>query len=229
MHMGDLELHLLPIISSIGASVPVAGGIALSFKYRGLPNVVFSYFGDGATSRGDWHEGVNFAAVQKLPVIYLCNNNQYAYSTPLDKQMAVANVADRAAGYGIPAEIVDGNDVIAVHEATRRALAHARSGHGPYLIECKTFRMTGHSAHDPADYVPKHLWKEWADKDPIHRLQRLMLEKRWADQSMIDRLYADIREEVDQAVEWAEKSPYPDPSDLLDNVYEQPSHTAGEE
>ncbi len=220
MHMGDLELHLLPIISSIGASVPVAGGIALSFKYRGLPNVVFSYFGDGATSRGDWHEGVNFAAVQKLPVIYLCNNNQYAYSTPLDKQMAVANVADRAAGYGIPAEIVDGNDVIAVHEATRRALAHARSGHGPYLIECKTFRMTGHSAHDGADYVARSLFEEWSKKDPILMLQKYIVERNWATEVDFKQLHARILAEVDEAVEWAEQSPLPDPATLLDGVYE---------
>ena len=115
------------------------------------------FFGDGATSRGDWHEGLNFAAVQKLPVVYVCNNNQYAYSTPLDKQMACANVADRGPAYGIPAEIVDGNDVFAVHGAARRAIEHARAGLGPYLIECKTFRMTGHSAHDAADYVPEAL------------------------------------------------------------------------
>ena len=220
MHMGDLALHLVPIISSIGASVPVAGGIALALKYRGLPNVVFSYFGDGATSRGDWHEGVNFAAVQKLPVVYLCNNNQYAYSTPLDKQMAVANVADRAAGYGIPAEIIDGNDVIAVHQATRRAVAHARAGRGPYMIECKTFRMTGHSAHDGAEYVPRALFEEWSRKDPILMLQKYIVERNWATEVDFKQLHARILAEVDVAVEWAEQSPLPDPGDMLDGVYE---------
>ena len=220
MHMGDMRLNIVSIISAMAASVPVAGGAALAMKYRGTRDVALCYFGDGATSRGDWHEGLNFAAVQKLPVVYLCNNNQYAYSTPLEKQMACPGVAARGPAYGIPAELVDGNDVFAVHSATRRAIEHARAGLGPYLIECKTFRMTGHSAHDPADYVPKHLWEEWAQKDPIVRLERLMLGQRWADQAELERRRAEIREEVDEAIRWAEKSPYPDASELLDNVYE---------
>ena len=220
MHMGDLGLHLIPIISSIGASVPVAGGIALALKYRGLSNVVFSYFGDGATSRGDWHEGVNFAAVQKLPVVYLCNNNQYAYSTPLNRQMAVENVADRMPGYGIPAETIDGNDVLLVYQATRRAVAHARAGRGPYMIECKTFRMTGHSAHDPAEYVPRSLFEEWSKRDPILMLQKNMVERTWATEVDFKQLHARILAEVDEAVEWAEQSPYPDPATLRDGVYE---------
>jgi TPP-dependent pyruvate/acetoin dehydrogenase alpha subunit len=219
MHMGDMKLNIVAIISAMAASVPVAAGAALALKYKGTKNVAFCFFGDGATSRGDWHEGVNFAAVQKLPVVYVCNNNQYAYSTPLSKQMACANVADRGASYGIPAEIVDGNDVLAVHEAGKRAAAHARAGLGPYLIECKTFRMTGHSAHDPADYVPKRLFDEWAAKDPIPRLERLMVENRWAKPAEIDRMYADIDREIDEAIAWAEQSPFPDPSELLDNVY----------
>src|SRR5579864_8975454 len=117
MHMGDLRLNIVAIISAMAASVPVAAGAALALKYKGTRNVALCYFGDGATSRGDWHEGVNFAAVQKLPVVYICNNNQYAYSTPVEKQMACANVADRGPAYGIPAETVDGNDVFAVHRA----------------------------------------------------------------------------------------------------------------
>jgi TPP-dependent pyruvate/acetoin dehydrogenase alpha subunit len=221
MHMGDMRLNIVSIISAMAASVPVAGGAALAMKYKGTRNVALCYFGDGATSRGDWHEGLNFAAVQKLPVVYLCNNNQYAYSTPLHKQMACDGVAARGPAYGIPAESVDGNDVFAVHHAARRAVEHARAGCGPYLIECKTFRMTGHSAHDPADYVPKHLWEEWGVKDPIVRLERLMLAHGWADQAELDRRRAEIREEVDEAIAWAEQSPYPDPSELLDNVYEQ--------
>lgn len=219
MHMGDLRLNIVAIISAMAASVPVAAGAALAFKYKGTRNVAFCFFGDGATSRGDWHEGVNFAAVQKAPVVYVCNNNQYAYSTPLSKQMLCANVADRGAAYGIPAEIVDGNDVLAVHEAGRRAVEHARAGRGPYLIECKTFRMTGHSAHDGGDYVPKHLWQEWQAKDPVARLERRMIENRWAGPAEIERMYAEIDREIAEAIEWAENSPYPDPADLLDGVY----------
>ncbi len=221
MHMGDMGRRIISIISAMAASVPVAAGAALALKYKGTHNIAYCFFGDGATSRGDWHEGLNLAAVQKLPVVYVCNNNQYAYSTPLNKQMACANVVDRAPGYGIPAEMVDGNDVFAVHKAARRAAEHARSGNGPYLIECKTFRMTGHSAHDAADYVPAGLREEWALKDPIALLEKKMIAKEWASQEEIDRMRDEIRQELDAAVEWAEKSPYPDASELLDNVYER--------
>jgi TPP-dependent pyruvate/acetoin dehydrogenase alpha subunit len=217
--MGSARLHLLPIISSIGASIPVATGIALAMKYRGESSVVFNYWGDGASSRGDWHEGLNFAAVQKLPIVHLCNNNLYAYSTPIEKQMVVKNVADRAPSYGIPAEIVDGNDVLAVYEATGRGVAHARAGKGPYLIECKTFRMSGHSAHDAADYVPEYLRQEWSKKDPILRLQKHMVERDWAGESEFKRMRAEILSEIDAAVEWALAQPYPDPATLEDNVY----------
>ena len=220
MHMGDLKLNIISIISAMAASVPVSCGAALALRYQGKRNVAFCYFGDGATSRGDWHEGLNFASVQKLPVVFICNNNQYAYSTPLSRQMAVANVADRGAAYTIPSEIVDGNDVLAVHEAAKRAAGHARSGNGPYLLECKTFRMTGHSAHDAADYVPKKLWDDWAKLDPIIRLEAHMLDKGWTNETEISDLHARVRSEVDEAVAWAEQSPFPDPSTLLDDVYE---------
>src|SRR6185369_7226164 len=220
MHMGDLNLNLISIISALAATVPVAAGAALALRYQAKSGVCFSYFGDGATSRGTWFEGVTLATVQKLPVIFICNNNQYAYSTPLNQQMACANVADRGAAYNMPAEIVDGNDVLAVYAATQRAIAHARSGGGPYLLECKTFRMTGHSAHDGAHYVPKSLFEEWGKLDPITRLQAKMLSEGWADQSALDDLHASILQEVDEAVAWAEKSPFPDPETLLDDVYE---------
>ena len=221
MHMGDMSRRIISIISAMAASVPVAAGAALALKYRGTHNIAYCFFGDGATSRGDWHEGLNLAAVQKLPVVYVCNNNQYAYSTPLSKQMVCANVADRAPGYGIPAEIVDGNDVFAVYNAAERAAEHARAGNGPYLIECKTFRMTGHSAHDPADYVPAGLFEEWARRDPIARLEKKMIADYWASPDEIGRVHDEIRQEVDAAVEWAEQSPFPDPSELLDNVFER--------
>jgi pyruvate dehydrogenase E1 component alpha subunit len=220
MHMGDLKLNIISIISALAAIVPVATGVALGLRYLDRKGVAFSYFGDGATSRGDWHEGVNFATVQKLPVLYICNNNQYAYSTPLNLQMACANIADKAPAYAMPAEIVDGNDVLAVLAATRRGLLHVRSGQGPYLLECKTFRMTGHSAHDDAHYVPKSLFDEWGKLDPITRLEAKMIENGWADQAAIAETHANVLKEVEEAVAWAEKSPYPDASSLLDDVYE---------
>ncbi|MBM3746374.1 MAG: thiamine pyrophosphate-dependent dehydrogenase E1 component subunit alpha [Acidobacteria bacterium] len=227
MHMGDMRLRMVAIISSIGAALPVSAGAALALKYQGSRNVTLVFFGDGATSRGDWHEAVNLAAVQRLPLVLICNNNQYAYSTPLDKQMACASVADRGPAYGIPAEIVDGNDVFAVHAATLRAAAHARAGLGPYLLECQTFRMTGHAAHDPGDYVPKHLFEEWARRDPISRLEERMLEAGWTTREELDQAWTALRREVDEAIEWAERSPYPDPSELLENVYEQPTSPGG--
>jgi TPP-dependent pyruvate/acetoin dehydrogenase alpha subunit len=220
MHMGDLKLNIISIISALAATVPVATGCAMALRYKGIEGVAFSYFGDGATSRGDWHEGVNFATVQKLPVLYICNNNQYAYSTPLELQMACKDVADKAISYAMPAEIVDGNDVLAVHAATVRALAHIRAGKGPYFLECKTFRMTGHSAHDGAHYVPKELFEKWAKLDPITRLEAVMLAEGWAGQEEIDQLHARIVAEVDEAVAWAENSPWPDPATLLEDVYE---------
>jgi pyruvate dehydrogenase E1 component alpha subunit len=220
MHMGDMSIRVGSIISALAATVPVAAGAAMALRYQGSSAIVLSYFGDGATSRGDWHEGINFAAVQKLPVVFICNNNQYAYSTPLELQMACANVADKGPSYGIPAEIVDGNDVFAVYRATQRAAEHARSGRGPYLLECKTFRMTGHSAHDAASYVPKHLFEEWEKRDPIVRAERRMIEERWSAQDDIDALHAAVRAEVDDALAWAEASPYPDPASLEEDVYE---------
>jgi pyruvate dehydrogenase E1 component alpha subunit len=153
-------------------------------------------------------------------VLFVCNNNQYAYSTPLNLQMACANVADRGPAYNMPAEIVDGNDVLAVHAATARALEHVRGGHGPYLLECKTFRMTGHSAYDAASYVPASLFEEWGKLDPILRLEARMLAQEWADQGEIDALHARIRDEIEEALAWAERSPLPDPATLLDGVYE---------
>jgi len=221
MHMGCAKRHCVPIISSIGASVPIAGGLAFAMKYRGEPNVVFNYFGDGATSRGDWHEGLNMASVMDLPIVYLCNNNHYAYSTPIDRQMNVDDVVERAPAYGMQAEIVSGNDVIAVFEATQRALEYVRAGNGPYLIECKTFRMSGHSAHDLADYVPGSLKEEWSKKDPILMLQKYMVDQEWATEQDFKQLRKGILDEIDEAVEWALEQPFPDPATLEDNVYEK--------
>lgn len=220
MHMGCARRHCVPIISSIGASIPVAGGLALAMQYRGEDNVVFNYTGDGASSRGDWHEGLNMAAVMSLPIVYLCNNNLYAYSTPLDKQMKVHDIADRASAYGIPSEIVDGNDVLAIYGASERAVAHVRSGNGPYFIECKTFRMSGHSAHDSADYVPEELRAEWSRRDPILSLQKRMVEELGADEQVFVDIRKKVLKEIDEAVNWALAQPYPDPETLEDNVYE---------
>jgi pyruvate dehydrogenase E1 component alpha subunit len=219
MHMGDLSRNVVSFVSMLADNVPVAAGIALAFKMRREDRVALCYFGDGATSRGDWHEGVNLASVRKLPVVYLCNNNQYAYSTPLELQMAVENVADRAVAYGIPGEVVDGNDVLAVYDATRRAIEHARAGFGPTLLECKTFRMTGHSAHDDAGYVPKEKFAEWERRDPIYRYQQTLIEGEVMSLAEIRKIHESVMEEVELAVDWALANPYPAPEECLRGVY----------
>jgi TPP-dependent pyruvate/acetoin dehydrogenase alpha subunit len=213
-------------VSMLADNVPVTAGCALAFKMRGEDHVALCYFGDGATSRGDWHEGLNLASVQKLPVVFICNNNQYAYSTPLSLQMAVENVADRAVAYDMPSEIVDGNDVLAVYAASHRAIARARSGGGPTLLECKTFRMTGHSAHDDHAYVPKELFEEWERKDPIRRHEQLLVDEGILRSEDIAELDRQIRSELDDAVQWAEQSPYPEPEDCLTDVYAEPHSRA---
>jgi len=218
-HMGALPLGIISYISSMAAIVPVANGVAFSFQYRKQPNVVLCYFGDGATSRGEWHEALNFGAVFKLPIVYLCNNNQYAYSTPVSRQMAVEHITDRAQGYGIPCQRVDGNDVLAVYAATGKAIARARKGEGPTLVECETFRMTGHSAHDGAEYVPQELFEKWKKKDPILRFEKYLLDHKLLSRRGIDELYAKVQAEVEAAVTRAEQSPYPDPGELLEGVY----------
>jgi TPP-dependent pyruvate/acetoin dehydrogenase alpha subunit len=219
MHMGDLSKGLIAFVSMLGDNVPVATGIGLSFKMRRQDRVALCFFGDGATSRGDWHEGVNMASISKVPVVFICNNNQYAYSTPLERQMAVENVADRADAYGMPGEIVDGNDILAVWDAATRAIQRARAGEGPTLIECKTFRMTGHSAHDDAGYVPPELFEFWEERDPITRFERFLVDRNVINKSGLEELQQRINHEIDEAIQIAEKDPFPEPEDCLKDVY----------
>ena len=173
IHIGNMKLGIIPIISPLGATLPVACGVGMVLKQRGKGNVALVHFGEGTTSLGDVHEAMNFAAVMKLPVIFICNNNQYAYSTPVEKQFAVKSLAVRGPAYGMPGESVDGTDVLAVYDAVERASARARAGKGPSFLECVTLRMAGHSAHDAAEYVPEKLKQAWAKKDPIQRLEKL--------------------------------------------------------
>jgi TPP-dependent pyruvate/acetoin dehydrogenase alpha subunit len=218
-HMGALKNHIMSYISSMAAIVPVANGVALSFQYRQQRNAVLCYFGDGATSRGEWHEALNFGAVFKLPIVYVCNNNQYAYSTPVNRQMAVPHIVDRARAYGFPCHRVDGNDVLAVYEATEKAIGRARRGEGPTLLECETFRMSGHSAHDGAEYVPKELFEKWAKKCPIIRFEKFLVDESILSRAEVKRLYQQVENEVEEAVSRAERSPYPDPGKLLEGVF----------
>ena len=223
MHMGDLRHRLVAFVSHLGDSIPVAAGCALTFRMRGTDQVSFCFFGEGATSRGDWHEGLNFAAVLKLPVVFICNNNQYAYSTHVSRQMKVERVSDRARGYGLPGESLDGNDVRVVYEAVGRAVARARRGEGPMLLEFLTFRMTGHSAHDDAGYVPKTLFVEWERKDPIRRFEDDLKGRGLLDAGALLAMESRIEAELDVAVAWAESQPYPDPEECLTGVYHEPA------
>jgi TPP-dependent pyruvate/acetoin dehydrogenase alpha subunit len=219
VHMGDPGLGVYPFISHMAASVPVAAGIALACRQRGEDRVVLTFFGDGATSTGAWHEGVNFAAVLKLPVVLVLENNQFAYSTPLAQQTAAQAFVDKAPGYGIPAAAVDGNDVVAVFTAVRAAVARARRGEGPTLVECKTMRVRGHSEADRYTYVPRSLLDEWASRDPIalfeSRLRTDGLLTAAADEEMRRRVSGDVEE----GLAWAESSPEPDPASVADGVY----------
>ena len=219
LHIGDVTRGVIPIISHLGDTCPVACGVALVLKRRQQRNVALVHFGEGTTSRGDVHEAMNMAAVMKLPVVFICNNNAYAYSTPTDKQYAVKDLAVRGAAYGMPGIKVDGNDVLAVYSTAGKAILRARSGHGPSFIECKTFRMTGHSAHDAAEYVPENLFAQWKKKDPIARLEKIVLAKKILDRKRIDHLDEEIRKQVDDAVAYAEACPFPEGADAREGVY----------
>src|SRR6516162_5783094 len=167
LHSGVPELGVFGNTSMLGANLPVAAGLGLTFKMEKTDNVVIAYFGEGASNTGDFHEALNFAGVQQLPVVFICENNQYAYSVPLEKSMAIDDVADRAEGYGFDGVAINGNDVLAVYQATQGALARARGGQGPTLIECKTYRWHGHSEHDKAFYRTNEELAMWKSRDPI--------------------------------------------------------------
>lgn len=216
---GDLSLNLIGFISHLPHSLPVAVGAAMSFVYRKEARVAMSYVGDGSSSAGLFHESLNLAAVFNAPFVLIVENNQYAYSTPLHQQMRVPDIAARADGYGIPGEIVDGNDVEAVYAATKRAADRARSGGGPSLIECKTMRMMGHAIHDGAEYVPRELLEEWEKRNPVDLYERKLLAEGIADQAEIDEIKQRCEVEIADAIAYAEQSPQPDPATVEEGVY----------
>jgi pyruvate dehydrogenase E1 component alpha subunit len=206
VHFGDRSVGCVGMVSMLPDMMLVAAGIAMAFKMRGEDRVAMTWFGDGSTSRGDFHEAMNWAGVQKLPVIFVLENNQYAYSTPTDQQFAV-NPVERAATYGFPGESVDGNDPEAMFEATRKARERALAGEGPTLIEAVTMRMHGHAAHDDMKYVPKEQVEEWRAKDPIDRQVR-RVEALGVD---VQALRDEVKAEIDAAVEEAPNTPMSSP------------------
>jgi TPP-dependent pyruvate/acetoin dehydrogenase alpha subunit len=222
LHGGDMDHFVFGSTSMLGSSLPVAVGAALKFKMKRDPNIAVAFFGEGAASRGDVHEAMNFAGVHKLPVLFVCENNRYAYSTPLEKQMAIEDVADRAEAYGFKGHVCSGNDLLAVLEVTERVVDKVRAGEGPALIECKTYRYRGHSEHDAALYRDKEELIEWESRDPIPRFE-FYLEKKGHD---IKRIREQIDEKTHQvlqeAVDYAEQSPLPDAKEVLEDLYAPP-------
>jgi len=222
IHFNDLERGFLGQISHLGDMVAVMAGVALSFKIRKEPRVGLVYVGDGAMSTGAFHEGINFAAVQRLPLVVVAENNGYAYSTPMSQQTAVTFLVEKAAGYGIPGVQADGNDVLAVYQVTREAVYRARAGGGVGLIELITYRRKGHAEHDNQSYVPKGEIEAWEARDPIDRYTARLVEANWATAEDLAAIDARVAGEVETAVALCENEPLPDPASALGGVLADP-------
>jgi TPP-dependent pyruvate/acetoin dehydrogenase alpha subunit len=222
IHYGDLVRGFIGQISHLGDLVPVMAGVTLSFKMRKQDRVGLVYVGDGATSTGAFHEGINFAAVQRCPLVVVVENNGYAYSTPLSKQTAAKKLVDKAIGYGIAGEQADGNDVIATYEATKRAVDRARSGGGVTLVELITYRRKGHAEHDNQSYVPAGEIDRWAaENDPVDRYVKRLLDE-GVSKTELTAIDTRVQAEIDSATDEADASPMPDPTDSLVGVYAEP-------
>jgi len=221
IHFGDLEKGFIGPISHLGDMIPVMTGVLLAARLRKKPTVAIAYIGDGGMSTGAFHEGLNFAAVQRLPLIVVAEYNHYAYSTPTSLQTAVKDLAEKAAGYGIPAHIVDGNDLIACYEVTKRAVEFARRGGGAVLIEAKTYRRKGHAEHDDQRYVPSGEI-EWWEKhnDPLDRYERYLTESGLADKQKLEEITGDVMREIEEDCTWAESSPMPEPEQAAYRVFD---------
>ena len=221
IHFGDMERGFIGPISHLGDMIPVMTGVLLGARMQKKRTVAVAYIGDGGMSTGAFHEGLNFAAVQKLPLIVIAEHNQYAYSTPTSLQTAVKDLAEKASGYGIPAYIVDGNDVIACYEVTKHAVEQARRGAGAALIEAKTYRRKGHAEHDDQRYVPAGEI-EWWEKhnDPIDRFERHLIENKIAAKEKLDEITADVMREIEEDSAWAESSPMPEGEQAAYGVFD---------
>jgi pyruvate/2-oxoglutarate/acetoin dehydrogenase E1 component/TPP-dependent pyruvate/acetoin dehydrogenase alpha subunit len=228
MHVGRMARGMVPGIAIVGGGIPLAAGMALAFKMQGRPAVVACFFGDGAVAEGAFHEGVNLAAIWDLPVIFACENNLYGASTRIDRVMRAKTVAERAASYGIRGETVDGNDVLAVHEAALRAADECRSGRGPVLLELLTYRRTGHSRRDACGYQPKDERDDWFRRDPIDRLAKVLLERGLIDEGGLAEIRARARRRFEDAVALAPGQPMPTPDDLATDVLADPAGAVAE-
>jgi TPP-dependent pyruvate/acetoin dehydrogenase alpha subunit len=221
IHFGDMEKGFIGPISHLGDMIPVMTGILLGGRMRDKKFVGVAYIGDGGMSTGAFHEGLNFAAVQRLPLIVVAEYNRYAYSTPTSLQTAVKDLAEKAAGYGIPAHIVDGNDVVACYEVMKHAADYARRGGGAVLIEAKTYRRKGHAEHDDQRYVAEGEVEWWeANNDPVDRYERYLLECNLATKEKLEEITADVVREIDEDCAWAESSPMPEAEKAAYGVFD---------
>ena len=225
-HFGDLKVrHTVSPISMLGDLIPVMTGVAMAGRYLGQNIVTLTWIGDGGSSTGAFHEGLNFAAAQRAPFVLILENNQWAYSTPVSRQVPLKNLADRARAYGVASKSVDGNDVLAVYDATKEAVDDCRAGNGPWLIEVKTMRMKGHAQHDPAEYVPKQMFEHWKERDPIALYEKYLTENKIWDAEKKSEIDARIERELDEEQKFAEESPLPPPELAERGVYCDGCHT----
>jgi TPP-dependent pyruvate/acetoin dehydrogenase alpha subunit len=219
-HFGDLDnLHIVSPISMLGDLIPVMTGVAMAGRYLGQKIVAMTWIGDGGSSTGVFHEGLNFAAVQKAPFVLILENNQWAYSTPVKRQVPIENLADRAKAYGIRSYVVDGNDVVAVYQTAKEAVDRARAGEGPILIEAKSMRMRGHAQHDPAEYVPTEMFEHWKQRDPIEQYEKFLMSKKLLDAKSKKELENKIAALLEKERDFAEASPMPPPELAEQGVY----------
>ena len=219
-HFGDLKkLHTVSPISMLGDLIPVMTGVAMAGRYLGQKIVALTWIGDGGSSTAAFHEGLNLAAAERAPFVLVIENNQWAYSTPVSRQVPIKNLADRARAYGVRSAMVDGNDVVAVYQATKEAVEESRAGRGPFVIEAKTMRMKGHAQHDPADYVPREMFAYWKARDPIARYEKYLTENKLWDAKTKAEIDARIERELDEDQRFAEESPSPPPELAEQGVY----------
>jgi acetoin:2,6-dichlorophenolindophenol oxidoreductase subunit alpha len=219
MHLADFSVGAMVSNAIVGANIPIAAGSALAFRMLGLDHVAVSFFGDGASNIGAFHEGLNLAAVKRAPAIFVCENNLYAASTHISQATNIRDIADRAAAYGMPGVVVDGMDVEAVHAAAEEAVARARHGYGPTLIECKTYRYRGHSRGDPGGYRHAEEHQAWLERDPIERTRTKLIERFGAESARLAGIERRAQQRVEAAVAFALASPDPEPLDALTNVF----------
>jgi pyruvate dehydrogenase E1 component alpha subunit len=219
MHVGDISRGMLPAIATVGDNIPVIAGAALSFKLRKEQRVAVSFFGEGASNEGAFHEGLNCAAVFNLPAVFVCENNLYGASTAVSMVMKVANVADRAAAYGMRSDIADGMNVFEVYQKAKTAVMAARAGDGPTLLELKTYRFCGHSRRDPNNYMPKEEKESWKARDPIPLCEKTLVDAGVLNSKMVEEIRRTVTERIEAAMKFGQEAASPDPSQLEEGLY----------